>query len=150
MSLLTSLKQHPHPQPSSSNEVSNSEPGTSQVIQETVASEAPVEPEYDPDTPPEGVGAGAEQNGDEEPEFDIGEDNYESDFPITHELVMKDHTKVISALAIDPSGARVASGSYDYDCKLWDFGGMGATARPFKTWEPAETYYVGFNLGASA
>ena len=55
---------------------------------------------------------------------------------------MKDHTKVVSALALDPSGARFVSGSYDYDCKLWDFGGMGANPKPFKTWEPAETYYV--------
>lgn len=55
---------------------------------------------------------------------------------------MKDHTKVISALALDPSGARVVSGSYDYDCKLWDFGGMDHRCKPFKTWEPAGSYYV--------
>lgn len=65
-----------------------------------------------------------------------------TDFPISHELPMKDHTKVVSALAIDTSGARFVSGSHDYDCKLWDFGGMGALPKPFKTWEPASTYYV--------
>ena len=81
-----------------------------------------------------------------EPEFDPDDmDDTAADlpeFPVTHELKMKDHTKVVSALAVDPSGARVVSGSYDYDCKLWDFGGMSATVKPFKTWEPAETYYV--------
>jgi WD40 repeat protein len=64
------------------------------------------------------------------------------EFPATHELAMKDHTKVISALALDPSGARVVSGSYDYDCKLWDFGGMDHRCKPFKSWEPAGSYYV--------
>jgi WD repeat-containing protein 70 len=37
----------------------------------------------------------------------------------------------------------VLSGSHDYDCKLWDFGGMDMRCRPFKSWEPAETCYVG-------
>lgn len=78
-----------------------------------------------------------------EPEYDPSED--ESDlpqFPITHEITLKDHTKVVSALALDPSGARIISGSHDYDCKLWDFGGMDMRCKPFKSWEPAGTYYV--------
>lgn len=68
------------------------------------------------------------------------------EFPATHELILKDHTKVISALALDPSGARVVSGSYDYDCKLWDFGGMDHRCKPFKSWEPAGSYYVSIFL----
>lgn len=68
------------------------------------------------------------------------------EFPTTHELILKDHTKVISALALDPSGARVVSGSYDYDCKLWDFGGMDHRCKPFKSWEPAGSYYVSISL----
>ncbi|KAI9512648.1 WD40-repeat-containing domain protein [Russula earlei] len=64
------------------------------------------------------------------------------EFPITHELILKDHTKVVSALALDPSGARILSGSHDYDCKLWDFGGMDQRCKPFKSWEPAESYHI--------
>ena len=86
---------------------------------------SPKEPEYDPDDD-HGIAGGADL-----PEF-----------PITHELILKDHTKVISALALDPSGARVLSGSHDYDCKLWDFGGMDQRCKPFKSWEPAESYHV--------
>ncbi|KAG6891421.1 hypothetical protein C0992_007200 [Termitomyces sp. T32_za158] len=71
---------------------------------------------------------------------DFGDD--QPQFPITHELLLKDHTKVVSALALDPSGARIVSGSHDYDCKLWDFGGMDMQCKPFKSWEPAGTYYV--------
>jgi len=79
----------------------------------------------------------------EEPEYDPSEEEDETvDFPITHELILKDHTKVISALALDPSGARICSGSHDYDCKLWDFGGMDMRCKPFKSWEPAGSYHV--------
>lgn len=84
-----------------------------------------------------------DEDDDGEPEFDVDEDDSDLPlFPTTHELVMKDHTKVVSALTLDPSGARVLSGSHDYDCKLWDFGGMDWRCKPFKTWEPAGTYYV--------
>jgi hypothetical protein len=85
----------------------------------------------------------------EEPEYDPDEEYSVPgqadlpEFPITHELILKDHTKVVSALALDPSGARVLSGSHDYDCKLWDFGGMVQRCKPFKSWEPAESYHVG-------
>ena len=55
----------------------------------------------------------------EEPEYDPLEFEQEDEapqFPISHEVVLKDHTKVVSALALDPSGARVVSGSHDYVC----------------------------------
>lgn len=82
-------------------------------------------------------------DGPPEPEYD----DYEAEddlplFPITHEVALKDHTKVISALGLDPSGARLVSGSHDYDLKLWDFGGMDLRCKPFKSWEPAGSYYV--------
>jgi WD40 repeat protein len=86
---------------------------------------SPEEPEYDPDD-----------------DFGVAGGTDLPEFPITHELILKDHTKVISALALDPSGARILSGSHDYDCKLWDFGGMDQRCKPFKSWEPAESYHV--------
>lgn len=107
------------------------------------------EPEFDPDDigppPPPPLGNVSFQIEDGEPEFDPSddEDSESPEFPVTHELILKDHTKVVSALTLDPSGARVISGSHDYDCKLWDFGGMDWRCKPFKTWEPAGTYYVG-------
>ncbi|KAF8168327.1 hypothetical protein B0H34DRAFT_670517 [Crassisporium funariophilum] len=84
-----------------------------------------------------------DQNEDIEPEYDPSDQEDDSpQFPITHEITLKDHTKVVSALALDPSGARIVSGSHDYDCKLWDFGGMDMRCKPFKSWEPAGTYHV--------
>ncbi|GAA5868551.1 hypothetical protein JCM1840_005486 [Sporobolomyces johnsonii] len=59
----------------------------------------------------------------------------EDDLPVTHEIIMKDHSKTVSALSVDPAGARVVSGSYDYDLKLWDFGGMKSDFKPFRGWE---------------
>ena len=107
---------------------------------------ASVEPEFDPDADDLQVGPPpppAESVDGGEPEFGPSEDEDDlPEFPTTHELILKDHTKVVSALALDPSGARVLSGSHDYDCKLWDFGGMDWRCKPFKTWEPAGTYYV--------
>lgn len=55
---------------------------------------------------------------------------------------MQDHSKTVSALSLDPSGARLVSGSYDYACKLWDFGGMNSSFKPFRSWEPRESHQV--------
>jgi WD40 repeat protein len=105
----------------------------------------------DVDSPQPPSSASASRPGEppeEEPEYDPDEEYGISgqadlpEFPITHELILKDHNKVVSALALDPSGARILSGSHDYDCKLWDFGGMDQRCKPFKSWEPAESYHI--------
>ncbi|GAA6046900.1 hypothetical protein JCM3770_003419 [Rhodotorula araucariae] len=75
------------------------------------------------------------------PELDARADDPDH-LPVTHEVIMKDHTKTVSALAIDPAGARVVSGSYDYDCKMWDFGGMNASFKPFRTFEARPGHQV--------
>ncbi|PLW35176.1 hypothetical protein PCANC_19283 [Puccinia coronata f. sp. avenae] len=62
--------------------------------------------------------------------------------PTTHEVLLKDHSKTVSALSLDPSGARLVSGSYDYACKLWDFGGMNSSFKPFRSWEPRQSHQV--------
>ncbi|KAF8895046.1 transcription factor [Gymnopilus junonius] len=118
-------------------------PGPSSFLQqpERAASE-----EDDEETQGSAPPSKEEQGEPEEPEFEPSEDeDAEEDlpqFPVTHEISLKDHMKVVSALALDPSGARIVSGSYDYDCKLWDFGGMDMRCKPFKSWEPAGTYYI--------
>ena len=96
------------------------------------------------DGPEEDVSDDSADAEEDEPEYDPNSPSFSAspEFPVTHEATLKEHTKVISALALDPSGARVLSGSHDYDCKLWDFGGMTSHPRSFKTWEPAGSYYV--------
>src|SRR5579859_1776013 len=79
----------------------------------------------------------------EDPEAEEDEDDEEDDeFPISHEIVLKDHTKAVSAISLDPSGSRLVSGSYDYDMKFWDFGGMNAGLKPFKSVEPIEGHPI--------
>lgn len=100
-----------------------------------------------PPPPPPKVATSQDVQGVSEPEYepeyeDAGAEDDLPLFPITHEAVLKDHTKVISAIGLDPSGARLVSGSHDYDLKLWDFGGMDSRCKPFKSWEPAGSYYV--------
>lgn len=62
--------------------------------------------------------------------------------PLSASIQLAEHTKAVTALSIDRSGARVATGSHDYDVKLWDFGGMTSDLRPFTSFEAAENYPV--------
>lgn len=58
--------------------------------------------------------------------------------PISHEVVLRGHTKMISALAANPSGARLITGSHDYMIKLWDFGAMDPRLQSFRETQPSE------------
>lgn len=133
--------------------ISNPDTKSQAVVKGPVRPDPESEPESDldepgPSLPPPAIKSANPAGQDVEPEYDPSEPEYDADdddlptFPTTHEIVLKDHTKVVSALTLDPSGARVLSGSHDYDIKLWDFGGMDARCKPFKSWEPAGTYYV--------
>ncbi|CAB0042663.1 unnamed protein product [Trichogramma brassicae] len=55
---------------------------------------------------------------------------------------MKHGTKAVTAMAADSSGTRLASGSVDYMRALWDFGGMDASMRNFKTLQPCENHPI--------
>ena len=46
------------------------------------------------------------------------------------------------ALAVDPSGARVLTGSYDYTVRMYDFGGMDARLKAFREITPFEGHQV--------
>ena len=49
----------------------------------------------------------------------------------------------VSALSLDPSGARLVSGGYEYDVKFWDFAGMDSSLRSFRTITPCERSAAG-------
>ena len=44
----------------------------------------------------------------------------------------------VSALALDPSGARLVTGGYDYDVRFWDFAGMDQALQAFRSLQPCE------------
>ena len=58
--------------------------------------------------------------------------------PVSHELLLAGHHKACTTIAIDPSGARLASGSLDGSVRLFDFGGLGPSRAPFRTIPPSE------------
>lgn len=62
--------------------------------------------------------------------------------PATHEVSMVHGTRAVSALSCDPSGARLASGSVDYDLCFWNFAGMDTSMRSFRTLQPCENHPV--------
>nr|XP_043610651.1 WD repeat-containing protein 70 [Erigeron canadensis] len=75
---------------------------------------------------------------------DEDDDEYENrhKIPLSNEIVLKGHSKVVSALAIDHSGSRVLSGSYDYTVRMYDFQGMNARLESFRQIEPSEGHQV--------
>lgn len=44
----------------------------------------------------------------------------------------------VSALGLDPSGARLVTGGYDYDVRFWDFAGMDQALQAFRSLQPCE------------
>lgn len=62
--------------------------------------------------------------------------------PMSNEIILKGHTKIVSALAVDHSGSRVLSGSYDYTVRMYDFQGMNSRLQSFRQLEPFEGHQV--------
>ncbi|XP_038218243.1 gastrulation defective protein 1 homolog [Zerene cesonia] len=62
--------------------------------------------------------------------------------PNSHEVEMHHGSKAVVALAVDPSGARLATGSVDYDVSFWDFAGMDSSMRSFRTLQPCENHPI--------
>ncbi|GLU07834.1 hypothetical protein SLE2022_247740 [Rubroshorea leprosula] len=78
-------------------------------------------------------------------ESDSEEESQEANryrIPMSNEIVLKGHTKVVSALAIDHSGSRVLSGSYDYTVRMYDFQGMNSRLQSFRQLEPFEGHQI--------
>ena len=63
---------------------------------------------------------------------------FDKKFPISHEISLDHGMKPVLALGLDPSGARVVTGGYDYEVKFWDFAGMDSSFRSFRTLQPCE------------
>lgn len=79
---------------------------------------------------------------DENDDDDDDDDNLERQIPDSHEVSMQHGTRAILALAGDPSGGRLVSGSIDYDMCFWDFAGMDTSMRSFRTIQPCENYPI--------
>ncbi|KAK6940599.1 WD40 repeat [Dillenia turbinata] len=87
-----------------------------------------------PPRPPAAINSDSEDQEDEE------ENRYR--IPMSNEIVLKGHTKIVSALAVDHTGSRVLSGSYDYTVRMYDFQGMNSRLASFRQLEPFEAHQV--------
>ncbi|CBI37203.3 unnamed protein product, partial [Vitis vinifera] len=84
---------------------------------------------------------------DSDSDDDLAEEEEEEEenrhrIPLSNEIVLKGHSKVVSALAVDHSGSRVLSGSYDYTVRMYDFQGMNSRLASFRQLEPSEGHQV--------
>ena len=132
-----------------------------------------------PDTPtpmegveePEGKPSAPADDSDSDMSDDEEEEELADIIPITHQAALRDHARVymktlkcyeflpcqltlceqtVAALSVDPAGARVVSGGRDCLIKLWDFHGMDANMRPFRSLEPAEGNPVSYHPSPSS
>jgi len=93
-----------------------------------------------PPLPPEMLAAMSEKEVDDHEEDVESDDVYK--LPTTHELVLAHGSKTVSAIAVDPSGARLVSGGLDYEVKYWDFQGMDLSRDSFRSFYPADGYPI--------
>lgn len=79
---------------------------------------------------------------DDNDEDDDDKKSIESRIPVSHEISLDHGNKTVSAVALDPSGSRLVTGSYDYEIKFWDFNAMDASRRAFRTLQPFECHQI--------
>ncbi|XP_047713977.1 WD repeat-containing protein 70 isoform X1 [Prionailurus viverrinus] len=84
----------------------------------------------------------AEDDDDDDDGDSEEEENPVQKIPDSHEITLKHGTKTVSALGLDPSGARLVTGGYDYDVKFWDFAGMDASFKAFRSLQPCECHQI--------
>ncbi|KAK2819158.1 hypothetical protein Q5P01_024719 [Channa striata] len=95
-----------------------------------------------PPLPPGYTGSTAYSDDDEEEAEDDSDDNPVKKIPATHEITLQHGTKTVSALGLDPSGARLVTGGYDYDVRFWDFAGMDQSLQAFRSLQPCECHQI--------
>ncbi|KAG6457113.1 hypothetical protein O3G_MSEX010117 [Manduca sexta] len=83
-----------------------------------------------------------EDSYDELSDSDDDEVSLEKRIPNSHEVEMHHGSKAVLGLAVDPSGARLATGSIDYEVSFWDFAGMDSSMRSFRTLQPCENHPI--------
>ncbi|XP_075985096.1 gastrulation defective protein 1 homolog [Anticarsia gemmatalis] len=122
----------------------------------TVGQQDDDEDEIGPPVPPELLKKDGKKDKSKSDKGDDDEDSYdelsgsddEEEMPLlkripnSHEVEMLHGSKAVVALAVDPSGARLATGSIDYDVSFWDFAGMDAGMRSFRTLQPCENHPI--------
>uniref|UniRef100_A0A672GC48 WD repeat-containing protein 70 n=1 Tax=Salarias fasciatus TaxID=181472 RepID=A0A672GC48_SALFA len=119
----------------------------SEVIGPPIPSQSAAQEQEDdelvgPPLPPGYTGSTADSDDEDEDTQDDDDDNPVKKIPDTHEITLQHGTKTVSALALDPSGARLVTGGYDYDVRFWDFAGMDQALQAFRSLQPCECHQI--------
>ncbi|NP_001026621.1 WD repeat-containing protein 70 isoform 2 [Gallus gallus] len=112
--------------------------GPSKVLQASVQSSAGDDDDEEFIGPP--LPPGFKDSDDDDTEDE--DNNPIKKIPDSHEITLQHGTKTVSALGLDPSGARLITGGYDYDVKFWDFAGMDASLQAFRSLQPCECHQI--------
>uniref|UniRef100_H2YPA6 WD repeat-containing protein 70 n=1 Tax=Ciona savignyi TaxID=51511 RepID=H2YPA6_CIOSA len=135
------------PVPDESSAVSNKTPG-SEDEDEIIG--PPLPPPNTVDDPQTSVDVSAADLDDDDDSSDASDNEEEGTYiPATHEVVLKHGVKPVSALSLDPSGARLVTGGHDFEMKFWDFAGMDRGLKSFRHLTPCECHHM-MNLDYSA
>ena len=79
--------------------------------------------------------SGSDNSDDSDDDSDDGDE-----YPISHELVLRTHTRAVGAVSLDPAGGRLATASLDCNINLYDFASMTPTTlRAFRTVDPYDS-----------
>lgn len=65
-----------------------------------------------------------------------------SKIPSSKQLLLEHGCKRVTTVAFDPNGNRCASGSVDYEVRIWDFPKLDSTKQPFRCIEPCESHPI--------
>lgn len=114
----------------------HNEPTTSKSTKKTVKSKKSKDSDDDSDDD--------DSDEDNEDDLDDGEDETSVAYriPSSHEVEMHHGVKAVTALASDTAGARLVSGSIDYDMNFWDFSGMDKSMKSFRRMQPCENHPI--------
>lgn len=62
--------------------------------------------------------------------------------PSSSSITLQHGSKTVSALAVDQNGARVATGAFDFEIRLWDLNKMDTNLEHFRALLPCESYAI--------
>ncbi|KAG5919817.1 hypothetical protein E4U42_006417 [Claviceps africana] len=80
-------------------------------------------------------GASSDDDTDDSDDSDVADD-----YPVSHELVLKTHSRAVTTTSLDQAGGRLLTASLDCVVNFYDFASMTpSTLRAFKTVDPYET-----------
>lgn len=95
--------------------------------------------------PPISLSAQAKDDGSSSEDVDDEESERTAAYraiPVKEDITLRHGTKIVSALALDPNGARLVTGGYDFDITLFDFAGMDSSLQPFRSLRPCDCHQI--------